>query len=288
MCKRRAPTSRPGRPRDSPHLGYPPLSFLAILPAAAAGFTAVTIWVVALVLLTLYLLARRDWKAAPWSLATTGLAFAWFILTSEGNPEILTFCALIIAVAYMDRPILSAALLGAAMCANELAWLVAPIYLIIGLRLPTTRTRMLTLLITVVAVIGGWMLWDHHFLSEEWAFIVQPLYPLGTGLVTLLPASRVGSALFDVTFVLGLSAAYVLAWRRPDLAWAMLGVCWVCFWLSWRSMTPYYLPMLWLTPAVLVARDRALGRGSPTVGTEILGVARARQPQRQNHSASTP
>jgi hypothetical protein len=269
-----------------PHLGYPPLSFLAILPVAPVGFAATTVWVFALVILTLYLLARRDWRAAPWTLAATTLGLAWFIITWGGDPEILAFCTLILAVAYMDHPVVSAVMLGLAACSNELAWFAVPIYLIIGFRLPAARTRLFTLLATTLVVIGGWMLWDHHFLAEEWAFITQPLYAGGIGLVNLIPAAHLGSFFFDGIFILGLVTAYVTAWRRPQMAWGMLAVCWVCFWLSWRSLPSYDMPMLWLSPAVLLARDRTVGAAMRANRANLEHVAGGTTPT--IHAVSLP
>jgi hypothetical protein len=239
-----------------PHLGYPPLSFIAILPVAQLGFGAVTWWVSLLVLLTLALVTRRDPRNAPWHLASMALGFSWFIFAFQGDPEILAFCALILAIAYLDRPLLSAVLLGLALCDNELTWFALPVYLIIAARLPGLRPRLIALAATLAIVIGGWTLYDPGYIGEQWAFIIQPLYPLGIGLIDLLPAARLGSVPFDLVFVLTLMGGYALAWRRPEWSWAVLAVCWVAFWMAWRNITPYYLPMLWLAPVVALARNR--------------------------------
>jgi hypothetical protein len=239
-----------------PRLGYPPLSFIAILPFAELGFGAVTGWVLLLVLLTLALVARRDPRHAPWHLASMGLGFAWFIFAFQGDPEILAFCALILAVAYLDRPILSAILVGLALCDNQLTWFALPAYLLIAARQPGLRPRLIALGLTLVVVVAGWSLYDPAYIGEQWAFVTLPLYPLGIGLIDLLPAARLGSGVFDLAFICTLLAGYTLAWRRPEWSWAVLAVCWVAFWMAWRNITPYYLPMLWLAPAVALVQQR--------------------------------
>jgi hypothetical protein len=254
-----------------PHLGYPPLSFLAILPVAKLGFGAVTWWVLLLVLLTLALVAKRDLRQAPWHLASMALGFAWFIFAFQGDPEILAFCALILAVVYLDRPVLSAILLALALCDNELTWFALPVYLIIAARLHGFRPRALALALTIAVVIGGWTMHDPAYIAEQWAFVSLPLYPLGIGLIDLLPATRLGSVPFDAAFVLTLMAGYALAWRRPQLSWMVLAVCWVAFWMAWRNITPYYLPMLWLAPAVALANSR-IRPGAATTSSPFRAV----------------
>ncbi|HXZ99891.1 MAG TPA: hypothetical protein VEK76_06030 [Candidatus Binatia bacterium] len=256
-----------------PYLGYPPLSFLTIIPFAGLGFTAVNLWVATLCLVTLLIVARRAGREAIVVTAGVAAGLGWCLKQFGGDPEILGACALIIAVAYLDRPLLSGSMLAAACCTNELAWIAVAPYFVVVLRLPGLRWRLTSFFGVGLCVIGLWTLYDPRFPMEEWRFVTQPVYPVGV-LGLFVSMTHYSPLVFDGAFAALYAASLLVAARRQDWSWAVLASSWILLWVSWRSLMYYYLPLLWLSPVVALALEREHRRRMVAVPTLELTPGR--------------
>ena len=239
-----------------PDFGYPPVSFLLIIPAAPFGFLGVGILVFILVMATMLIVGFRIGLLRAWYTATVCLGLTWFVMNLRMDPEILIYCALILAVTFLDRPVLSAVLLALSVCGNELTWFAVPFYIILTIGLPGRKKRFVALAASLIVIIGGWMVFDPNFIHEQLSFISTPMYPLGLGVLLFLPAIRLGPSFFTAACSLAFAALAAVAWRRPSWRWTALAICWAALWLYWRILPYYYLPMLWLAPVVAFAGEK--------------------------------
>jgi len=243
-----------------PAFGYPPDAPLLILPVAYAGWLGISVWVGALSALLLFgIWGRRLGALMPlvaWQLSA--LALLWVLY--RWNPEELSYLILALAFARIDRARISSLALAAAICTNPLSWPSAVIYGVIISTLPQRRLRWEWLGGGIALGILPWLIWDHQLLKQLWKFLSLQEFPLGPSLGHLARLPAQSHLLYLVGFLAGIALCAMASWRWPKWRWAVAVVVCGCFLLNWRGLLTYYLPIFWLSPAVVVGAYR-LGQG---------------------------
>ncbi len=261
-----------GRGAGFPAFGYPPEATLLLVPVAFASWTWISLWVAAIsctLALAMWLPRPRVPRALiAWQLVA--LAMVW--IPFRWNPEIIAYLLLGCSFALINQRRVSPIAMAAAVLTNPLSWLAGPVYIAITAREPGFRPRMKWLSISLVVGLLPWYLWDHNLPAELWRFVTLREFPLGASVGTLLPLSSGAKPILTAAFgILALSAA-ATAWLRPQLRWAMAVAVWGAFLVSWRAPLYYYVPILWLTPALLAGMARLSAEG-PTARNRRTAAA---------------
>jgi hypothetical protein len=264
-------------PAGFPLYGYPPLAAVWALPVAHASLRVTDWYIIGLLLLLLGVAWRRHLPMGLIPLAIQVLALSIFLSGFNGDPEILGYAALISAYLWLDRPRASAIWFSIAVLTNPLCWVALPGWVTIVLRQPDRSLRLAWLAATATALFLPWLAWDHNLLLELWRFVTLPEFPLGFSVAALIGYPYPPAQLFFVSFATVILAFVTMGWRCRSLRWLAAAVVWIAFAVSWRGNGYYFLPLFWLSPAILVgwealSKPRVLGPGS---GPEVLAPANA-------------
>ena len=240
-----------------PPFGYPPDAILLLLPVAFSNWSAIWLWV-ACVWIAL-MLAIWSGSGPPgrallvaWQIA----AFAVLSLVLQWDPEYISYLLLAVAFARIENWRVSAVAMAAAIGTNQLSWIVLPVYLAIIARERGHRSRVSWLVASIAVAFGPWWAWDHNLPNQLLSFLRLPYFPGGTSLGYLahLPLHSTTGYLFGLAA--GVAGLTAVAWRCPRSRWAVAGVIWVSFVLSDRGIAYYFMPMFWLSPAVILGAWR--------------------------------
>ena len=247
---------RNGTHAGFPAFGYPPDAALLLLPIAYSNWTVVALWVAMLCLILGITIWREHIPArtymVAWQLGALGLlllAFGW-------NPEYISYLLLAAGFALIHRARWSALALAAAVCTNPLAWLAAPIYLAITAHYPQFKSRLMWLTGGSALLVLPWLIWDHALIAQMWRFITMPEFPIGAALGQFAHLPSTSHHIYFVAFIAAILIATFVAWRFEGWMWSMVVAVYLAFFVSWRGPIYYYLPALWLTPAVIAGQYR--------------------------------
>ena len=255
-----------------PTFGYPPMSFVWMLPVARlergawAGWTLV--WAAAWLILSLRL-ARRWWPAVGSILLLQWATGGVLGEASQGDAEFFAVACLAVALMMLDKPHWSGFAMGLAVAGNQLAWVVLPAYVLLAVTLPHARVRLGWMVATIGLLVGPWLVVYPGALHAMLALVTQPAYPLGIGLVALSVVVPVLPLLSQHVYTLAVVGAEVVvigatAWVRSLTPLAPVLACAV-LWLSWRSATNYLGQVPLLACAIAIGLDRITQQG-PLVG----------------------
>lgn len=271
---------RDGTTAGFPPYGYPPDATLLVLPVAFQGWTAIWIWVM---VVCLALMATAWWGNRPrgWQTLLAWQVFALGTLSytfSLGwDPELISYLLLALAFARLPQRRVSAVAMAAALCTNQLTWVVLPVYLAIVVREPGFRERLCWLAGAAVVGVVPWWIWDHALFSELLHFLTLPYFPEGSSLAIAFPLTTPWSHLYMVAPVLALLVCAVVALRYPRWRWAMAVAVWGSLIVSTRGFDYYLAAAFWLGPVVLLGAWRLSGiAGSPGGPVAVLPGAAGR------------
>ena len=253
-----------------PVYGYPPLSFVWMLPVAMGSRGSWAIWT--LIWATAWLLLAARLAGRWWPAFTLIFLLQWGaggLLgdAAQGNAEFFAIALLALAGMTLSSARWSALLLGLAVATSQIAWLVVPGYLVLSRYSHDGWKRLVWLGGTVLLATVPWMIAYPAGASAIVKLIMQPTYPQGVGIVALssvlplLPMLQ-KPAYFAVT---GAVELILLALGARTERWAILAVILVpaALWFSWRSE----LSFLGLLPLLA---------GAVAVGIESRGVGEDR------------
>ncbi|MGC2191998.1 MAG: hypothetical protein WA751_06665 [Candidatus Dormiibacterota bacterium] len=261
-------------------LANPPDAALLVLPVAFSGWTAIWFWVMVLFLL---LLAAswgggrpRGWPTLlAWQLLTFGaLAFAFSL---GWDPEYISYLLLALAFARIDQQRVSALALAAAVCTNQLCWIAAPVYLAIVLREAGARRRLSWLAGGVAVALLPWLAWNRAIPGEVLSFLTLRYFPGGDTLGALASSPVAHAWPYLLGMAIWVGGCTFVAWRYPEWRWAMVAVVYGAFIMSEIALENYFLPMFWLSPAVLLGAWR-LAQINPAPGQARGSVPDAGDP----------
>ncbi len=251
------------RTRAYPDFGYPPLSFLWMLPVAQLGRNWWVVWTLAWAVAWVLAVARLAGRWWPGALAI--LLMQWGTgsvlgAATQGDAEFFAFALMSLALLTLSRPRTSSLALGLAIGTNPLAWVMAPAYLMLALRLPARGRRLKWLVGTLLLAFVPWLLLFPDALGSMLKLLTQPAYPVGTGLVALsivqpllplLPRAAYFALLAaGEAAVLGAAAAS----RRAAAVAPILAIS--VLWLGWRSDANYLAQLPLLAGAMVIGLEQ--------------------------------
>jgi len=252
-------------PEFESKVSYPALSFLTLLPFAL--FKKYN--VLPFYMLSYAALVFVAWKVAhpalrPWVLLLTMANIPMWSSTVGGNLDI--FYTLLIALVWLlrDHRWRSAIFLGLALASKQIAWFFIPFYLIMVYRHYGIKETVYRL--TIAGSIGlainlPFILWNPHaWLAGVLAPVVDPMFPMGVGIVNLsvthlLPffPQWVYSMLEGAALLLSLAWYWRLCSKAPEAA-MLLAVLPLFF--AWRSLPSYFYCAAFPIFILLIAKMR--------------------------------
>ena len=257
---------RTGSHAGFPPFGYPPDAILLLLPVAFSSWSAVWLWVACVwMAIMLAIWSGSGPPGRAMLLSWQVVAFALLSVGMQWDPEYISYLLLALAFARIDNPRISAVAMAASVATNQLGWVVLPAYLVIIAREPQVRSRMSWLTGSLALGFGPWWVWDPHLPMQMVSFLRLPYLPTGTSLGALahMPLHSTTGYLFGLVAAVAVLTA--IAWRYPRWRWAAAGAVWVSFILSDRGLVYYFMPLFWLSPALILGAWR-LNRSHGSTG----------------------
>ncbi len=252
-------------PEFESKVSYPALSFLTLLPFALfKNYNVLPFY-----MLSYAALVFVAWKVAhpalrPWVLLLAMANIPMWSSTVGGNLDI--FYALLIALVWLLREHRwrSAICFGLALASKQIAWFFIPFYLIMTYRQYGIKEAMYRM--TIAGSIGlainlPFILWNPHaWLAGVLAPVVDPMFPMGVGIINLsvthlLPffPQWVYSALEGVAMLLSLAWYWRLSRKAPEAA-MLLAILPLFF--AWRSLPSYFYCSAFPIFILLIAKLR--------------------------------
>jgi uncharacterized membrane protein len=252
-------------PEFESKVSYPALSFLLLVPFAFFHDETV----LPLFLASYILLVIVAWRCARpavrrWLLLLSMANLPMWDSTFGSNLDV--FCFLFITLAWLqrDRRWHSACFLGLAVASKQLAWLFVPFYVLLIWRSISPREASLRFSL----IIGIFLLFNLPFivwnppawLAGVFAPMIDPMFPLGVGLIALSNA-HVLPYLPDWCYGLleGTAMLGALAWyRRECLRYpeAAMALAVLPLFFAWRSLPSYFAGIAFPLFVLLVARGK--------------------------------
>ena len=248
---------RTGSHSGFPPFGYPPDAILLLLPVAFSSWSAIWLWVACVS--TGLMVAIWSGSGPPGRALLVALQVASFGLLSVGmgwDPEYISYLLLALAFARIDSRRISAVAMAAAIGTNQLSWIALPVYLAIVVREPQFRSRLSWLIGSVPVGFGPWWAWDHRLPIQLVSFLRLPYIPGDESLGNLARMPLHSGTVYFVGLATAIATFTTIAWRYPRWRWAVAGVVWVSFTLSDRGLEYYFMPMFWLSPALILGAWR--------------------------------
>ncbi len=230
-------------------VSYPALSFLTLVPFAWLNdYNVLPFYLLSYLLLIAiaWKFARREMR--PW-IPVLGIAnYPMWASVMGGNLDILCILLLVLVWLLRNHRWASAILLGLAIATKQIAWLFLPFYLIMTWRHSGFLEMARRLAITVVIALAinlPFIIWNPHaWAAGVLAPIVDPMFPLGDGIISLninhllpfFPTSAY-SALEVGALLLCLYWYWRICQKYPEAA-MLLAV--IPLFFAWRSLSSYF------------------------------------------------
>ena len=245
-------------------VSYPALSFLILVPFIFLPYHNVFPFY----LLSYLLLVLLAWRAArvemrPWVLLLGVANVPMWTSVMGGNLDVFYCLLLILAWLQRDHRWRSALLLGLALASKQIAWFFIPFYVILIWRTQGRKEALWRTLIAgslMLAINLPFLLWNPHaWLAGILAPVVDPMFPLGIGIINLSIAHIIPFLPFLLYPLLEygtLCCSFAWYWRlcrsHPEAA-MLLAV--IPLFFAWRSLPSYFCCTAYPLFVVLVARS---------------------------------
>ena len=275
---------------------YPAGIIWLALPLAWAGLPSIVWLNLAFFALMIGIVASRAPRAMRLPLAVVLLANpALMINVMTMNFDVCCLAFVIAAWNWMRHECSSAVLIGVACAVKQLAWFIAPFYLLEVWR----REGWQAALRRSVWVALGFLVPNLPFIimsPSAWLHsivvpLTDPMFPLGFGMITLGLSKAIPlgvPAMWTLLSLLLLLGFFVLQWRRRTITADGLLFALVPLWFAWRSPVNYLalLPVLaaWIAVSHYAhnTQQGATQQPSRTAFDHLLlGVAVAEEEQRE-------
>ncbi|MGH2496255.1 MAG: hypothetical protein ACRDIV_16285 [Ktedonobacteraceae bacterium] len=268
-------------PEFESKVSYPAFSFLSLLPFVWLG----TNNALPLYLICYLLIVFIGWKIVrpemrPWLLLLSLANASMLTSVLNGNADMLYILLIFLAWLLRDRRWWSILCLGLALATKQPAWLFLPFYAIMIWRHYNLKEAILRVSVSaclMLAINLPFILWNPHaWLAGVLAPVVDPMYPVGVGIVALSSPSLLPllpGVVYTALEVLAMFFCLAWYWRicksRPEAA-LLLAVLPLFF--AARSLPSYFycaaLPLFILQVARVLPRQH--GDESNNVGL-LLG-----------------
>ena len=244
-------------------VSYPALSFLVLVPFIFLPYHNVFPFY----LLSYLLLILLAWRSArdemrPWVLLLGVANVPMWTSVMGGNLDVFYSLLLVLAWLLRDHRWRSALLLGLALASKQIAWFFIPFYIILIWRTKGCKEAFWRGLIAgslTLAINLPFLLWNPHaWLAGILAPVVDPMFPLGIGIINLSIAHVIPFLPFLLYPLLeygALCCSFAWYWRlcrlHPEAA-MLLAV--IPLFFAWRSLPSYFCCTAYPLFVVLVAR----------------------------------
>jgi hypothetical protein len=226
---------------------YPALSFVALVPFVALGIDTNYVYLGCLLAAMAVIVWRSSRGMRPF--VVTGLLGASCLVafTIGGSADLLYALPLVIAWLWRER-VAGGVALGAAVAVKQIAWFVAPFYLIAVIATHGWRAGVKHASIAAavfVATNGPFILWHPgDWLAGVLTPVVEPMFPRGAGLIflstngelPLLPAT-VYLAMEGIAMLICLWIAWRARRTSPEMG---IALALIPLFFAWRSLFSYF------------------------------------------------
>jgi hypothetical protein len=265
------------RPRTIPpefesKYNYPAGSFLFILPFAWAGIHDMRfLYALAIVLMGAFIWTRLPRALRPLVPLILLADVPVVVLAAGGQPDPLYGIFLMVGVAEWTTPWLSPSMMGIAIGTKQLAWFVAPFYVLLvarefGWREAARRLGIMSLIFVVLN--GPFILWSPTaYLQSVFGPITDPMFPLGVGAIALFVAN-----VLPMIPKLVFTVAELASWAGSTLAFARyrwltpagaVVLAALPLFFAWRSLVNYFYLVPLLVLAVTFSRANSVASSAP-------------------------
>jgi hypothetical protein len=237
-------------PEIESHVCYPAGSFLLLAPFIAAGITDIQyIYIILVIAALIYVTWRIPGKRRLIFIGVVVVSLELWNTLAIGETGIIVFPLLLIAwVTLGENDWVSAIFMGLAVATKQIAWFFVPFYVILLWR--TAKPKMVVaaigIILAVFAATNAYFiarspsLWLESITSP----MIEPLFPLGVGVVSLVTSGLVNirtsipfSVAEIVVFIGGILWYLHYGKRYPD-AGPILAILPLFF--AWRSIWTYF------------------------------------------------
>jgi hypothetical protein len=236
-------------PEFESKVSYPALSFLTLVPFVWLNiFNVLSLYLICYIVLVViaWIVVRPELR--PWVVLLSLANVSMWTSVAGGNLDVFNILLIVLAWLLRERGWWSALLLGLALSSKQLTWFFIPFYAVMVWRQYNSREvlRRLTIAGGVTLAINlPFILWNTHaWIAGVMAPMVDPMFPMGVGLISLssTPLLPVFPPLvYDVLELVALPIVLVWYWRicreRPEAA-LMLAV--IPLFFAWRSLSSYF------------------------------------------------
>jgi hypothetical protein len=244
---------------------YPSGSFLLLIPFIAVGIKDIQLIYSILVIAGLIYVAWRI--PGKRRLIFIGVVFSSIELWNTlaiGETGIIVFPLLLIAwVTLGKNDWVSAIFMGLAAATKQIAWFFVPFYIILLWRTvkPKTVVTAIGIMMAIFAATNGYFIAQNPslWLQSITSPLVEPLFPLGVGFVSLVTSGLVNiqtSIPFAVAEIVVFIGAIIWYWRygkRYPNAGPILAILPLLF--AWRSIWTYFYYIAIIVLARMLIRD---------------------------------
>ncbi len=265
------------------HVSYPALSFLPLVPLVWLGLPNMAPFFMLCYLgLGALLIVSSPPELRLW-VGLLALGDAPFLNAAAiGDLDVLYMLLIFMAWLWRERPLASAITLGLAIAAKQLAWFYLPFYAIMVWRERGWRAAAIRLAgagAIFLAINGPFIVANPHaWLSGVLAPQVDPMFPLGNGLVRLSLSGLFPLApswVYTGLELLAMLACIAWYWRygkdKPEIGFALATLP---LFFAWRSLTTYFYFSALPAFGLLLARQWREGRASqPAPATQRVAPA---------------
>ena len=226
---------------------YPALSFLVLVPFVAAGIDTNYLYLGCLIAAMAVIVWRSSAAVRPFVL--TGLLGASCLaaFTVGGSADLLYALPLVVAWIWRER-LGGAIAFGLAVAIKQIAWFVAPFYLIAVIASSGWRAaiRHAAIAAAIFAVTNlPFIAWHPgDWLAGVLTPVVEPMFPRGSGIVFLstngglpLPSSDAYLALEGVAMLVCLAIAWRARRTSPEIG---IALALIPLFFAWRSLFSYF------------------------------------------------
>lgn len=244
-----------------PEFGYPPMSYVWLLPVAGGNHGEVVAWMLIGVMLWLALVITFSGKLWPAAVLLMLLQVDNNGLISgaiKGDAEFFCYALMALSLICIDKAKTSATFMGLAIATNPLAWVVGVGYFFFIFKMNNVRSRFIWLFATPIVLCLPWLILEPKAMTGIIDLIRQPTFASGVGVIMLFGAAPASILRFVLTLVsMGsmVLTEIVLQWRKEW--WYILPVIPTAFfWFSWRSNPAYLNEVFVLAVAMMVGMYR--------------------------------
>jgi uncharacterized membrane protein len=250
-------------PEFESKVSYPALSFLTLVPfTLVKGYNTLPFFILSYLALIFVAWRIIRPELRPWLILLSLANIPMWSSTVGGNLDVFYTLLIVLVWLCREKRWSSALFLGLAIASKQIAWFFTPFYLILIWRTKGFKEAVLRGLISgllALAINLPFILWNPHaWLSGVLAPLVDPMFPLGVGVISLSTSHLMPflpQIAYSIMEALGIAICLGIYWRicrkYPEAA-MLLGV--IPLFFAWRSLSSYFYCVAFPLFILLAAR----------------------------------